>query len=320
MLLLRADGGGAAGLGHVARCVAFAEEATRRGWGVAFSGEPDRFRAAFGGRVLPGAPDAATLAAQVRATRATVVLVDHYRMPVKVRDAVRAEGALLVSMESGEFGRRPADVVVDCGLVPVARPDDGSWVVLAGPRYAPLRASVRAARGRRGAGSSTKVVVTMGGGRAGAVVEQVLLSLRDTGLPLDVRALSAEQVAVPEPKPGQFFAVQPLTEVPRVAAGADLVVSAAGVTLLELCRMGVPMALVELVDNQARGYRAALDLGLAVGLGRPGRLDGDALRHVLVDAGLRDRLAATASTVVDGLGAGRVLDAVPVRSTMDGVT
>lgn len=305
-LLLRADGGGVTGLGHVVRCAAFAEEATARGWDVVFSGDPARFRDAFP-LVLPGAPDAATLGAQARATGADVVLVDHYDLPADLSAGVTAA---LVSFESGTFGRRPADVVVDCGLVPPPpRQADGSGVVLTGPAYAPLRRAVRAVRDRDG-GVPGKVVVTMGGSDAGDVVGEVLESLRDTGLPLDAHALTPAAVAPPRPLPGQRFAVRPLTDLPRVVADADLVVSAAGVTLLELCCMGVPMALVELVADQARGYRAALDLGVAVGLGRPGAVDRTALRQVLTDTALRTRLAATARTVVDGRGAARVLDAL----------
>ncbi len=303
-LLLRADAGPATGLGHVARCVAFAEEAVARGWDVVFSGAPGWFAGEFD-HVIPGAADAAALAEQVRSTGADVVLVDHYRLP-----DVRVPGTVLVSMESGRFGRRPADVVVDSGLVPHDRPNDGSGLVLTGPRYAPLRAAVRAARGRRGRGTPPRVVVTMGGSHARDAVGPVLRALRDTGLPVDVLALAPGPVDAPDPLAGQHFTVAPLGDLPTVAAEADLVISAAGVTLLELCCIGLPAGLVQLVDNQARGYRAAVDLGAGLGLGTPDDLDHHALRRLLTDAALRDRLAATAAALVDGLGAARVLDAV----------
>jgi spore coat polysaccharide biosynthesis predicted glycosyltransferase SpsG len=74
---------------------------------------------------------------------------------------------------------------------------------------------------------------------------------------------------------------------------------------------------VQLVDNQAAGYRAALDLGLTTGLGTASTLDDravtTALRELLSDASLRSRLAKAASSTVDGLGADRVLDAVAAR-------
>ncbi len=88
-------------------------------------------------------------------------------------------------------------------------------------------------------------------------------------------------------------------------------VSAAGVTLLELCCVGVPAALVQLADNQAAGYRAALDQGLAVGLGTVDDLPAAAprLRDLLTDADARAGLARAASAAVDGRGVERILDA-----------
>jgi UDP:flavonoid glycosyltransferase YjiC (YdhE family) len=284
--------------------VAFAEEAAARGWDVVFSGEPGWFTDAFE-HVVPGTHDVGALAGQVGAD---VVLVDHYGLP-----DMRVPGAVLVSMESGRFGRRPADVVVDSGLVPHERPDDGSGLVLRGPRYAPLRAAVRAVRGRRRRGTPPKVVVTMGGSYAQEAVAKVLRALRDSAVPADVLALAPGPVYAPDPQPGQRFTIAPLGDLPAVAADADLVVSAAGVTLLELCCIGLPSGLVQLVDNQARGYHAAVDLGAGLGLGTPEAVDHHALRRLLTDQALRDRLAATAAALVDGLGAARVLDSIPSR-------
>lgn len=95
-------------------------------------------------------------------------------------------------------------------------------------------------------------------------------------------------------------------------AGTDLAVSAAGVTLLELCCIGVPTALVRLVDNQAAGYRAATALGLAAGLGTAENLEGarDVLARLLCDRDAREGMAAAAAAAVDGRGAARILDAV----------
>lgn len=298
-LLLRADAGPEIGVGHVSRCVAVAEEALARGWEVALCGS------VAAGQWLVG--DLPVLPAAALDTRdADVVLVDHYGLgPVRT-------DATLVSVEDGPFGRRPADVVVDANLVTPSRPDDGTPVVLRGPRYAPLRAEVRAARAARGAGRTPPhVVVVMGGGAAGDHVAAALEALRDTGAPVTVRAVSAAEVTVPEAGPGQSFEVTgPAPGLPALFAEADLVVSAAGVTLLELCCVGTPTALVRIADNQAEGYRAAVARGLAAGLGTDARHGVDTLRALLTDPDLRARLAATARSTVDGRGARRILDAV----------
>jgi spore coat polysaccharide biosynthesis predicted glycosyltransferase SpsG/RimJ/RimL family protein N-acetyltransferase len=307
-LLLRADGGATIGVGHLSRCLAFAEAAVARGWRTLFAGDLGGaawLAARFTELGVPLLPPAA-----FGEVDADVVLVDHYglgELP-EVRERAR-----LVSLEDGHWGRRAADIVVDSSLALSARRPDGSPVLLAGPRFAPVRGDVRVAR-RSGftAGDPPRVVVVMGGGAAGATVAAALTALRDTGVPLFASAVAAGPVPLPDPAPGQRFAAHPPTPtLPTLFAEADLVVSAAGVTLTELCCIGAPAALVQLVDNQAAGYTAALDQGLAVGLGTPADLPAAAgvLRALLLEPARRRALAEAASAAVDGAGAERVLDA-----------
>ena len=252
-LLLRADAAPSMGVGHLSRCVAVATAARARGWDVALCGTFTAGQWLLGD--LPVVP----------ALRpADVVLVDHYGLG-QVSRSLRSESSnaalpsLVVSMEDGLFGRRRADIVVDANLYSTPRPDDGSPVVLRGPAYAPLRAEIRAARWRGGA-VPPKVVVVMGGGAAPTAVAAAVAAVRETGVPASVVAVSSA------PVPG-VEVIPPTPELPSLFASADLVVSAAGVTLLELCCIGVPAALVRIADNQAAGYAAAVDQGLAAGLG-----------------------------------------------------
>jgi RimJ/RimL family protein N-acetyltransferase len=86
-------------------------------------------------------------------------------------------------------------------------------------------------------------------------------------------------------------------------------VSAAGVTLLELCCIGTPTALVRIADNQKAGYEAAVTGGLAAGLGTDPRDHVETLRALLLHPEQREALSARAMTAVDGRGADRILDA-----------
>ncbi|RZQ62022.1 spore coat protein [Amycolatopsis suaedae] len=318
-LLLRADSSAEIGAGHIARVVAFAEHAVARGWTVSFAGRTTNaewLAARFDQLGVPRLPDGplGELAAGHDA-----VLVDHYGLG-ELRDEVNAAGALLVSMEDGTFGRRRADIVVDCGLHRADRPADDSPVLLTGPAYAPLRQVVQAARASRDGEphDPPRVLVVLGGGGVwSGVVSGILTALRDTSLPFAAEALVRGEPAVPDPLPGQRFLVAPpSTELPRLLAGADLVISAAGVTLLELCCIGVPTALVRLVDNQATGYRAAVDQGLAAGLESGTDLASvtEVLTGLLAEPARREKLAAAAAAAVDGRGADRVLDAIAQRS------
>jgi spore coat polysaccharide biosynthesis predicted glycosyltransferase SpsG/RimJ/RimL family protein N-acetyltransferase len=321
-LLLCADSGPSIGVGHISRCVAFAEEAVARGWRTVVAGSPRWLGARLdelGVGILRPARTADDLGDRLAETRADIVLVDDYRIAGDVAGAARRHGALLVSMEDAGFGRRGADVVVDCGLARTPAPDDAARVVLRGPAYAPLRSVVRAARAQRSGaappGRPPRVVVVMGGADWPDVVGALLTALRDTGQPVDALALCPSPVPIPDAQPGQHIAVTgPTADLPMLLTGADLVVSASGVTLLELCCLGLPMALVQLTDNQELGYREAVGRGLAAGLGSAAQFLADpvpatrTLRSLLTDPDARAGLAAAAFAEVDGAGAGRILD------------
>ena len=129
-MLLRADASPTIGVGHVARMVAFAEQARGLGWSVAFSGTltgadwfAERLAELDVTVVDPTDPnDDEGLPHLVRKLGSDVVVVDHYGIG-EVRPAVNAAGAALVSLEGGAFGRRAADVVVDSGFHSRPRPD-----------------------------------------------------------------------------------------------------------------------------------------------------------------------------------------------------
>ncbi len=314
-LVLRADASGMIGAGHVSRMVAYAERAVARGWEVAFSGFVDNaewLAARFGELSVPVLNSAVTAAL---AEDFDVVLIDHYGIGEERRE-VNAAGALLVSIEDDVFGRRAADLVVDCGFAPAPRPDDGSGELLRGVAYAPLRDVVRDARekrrGREGAERPHVTVVLGGGTEWAGTVSALLHALRDTGLPFVADVLVRGEPVVPEALPGQEFRIAPPGPgLLDLLVETDVAVSAAGVTLLELCCLGVPTGVVKLVDNQETGYRGALDLGLAAGLGSAAALADDAvetLRTLLSDEEVRRRFSETASSAVDGKGVDRVLD------------
>lgn len=284
--------GADAGAGHLVRCLAVAQGAVARGWPVTLTPGADigwlatEF-AALGVRTRTELP-----------ADADAVLVDTYQ-DVTVRAPV------LVSVEDGTFGRRRADIVVDQNLDPGPRPDDGSPVLLRGPRYALLRRSVRAARAaRRPSDGPLHVAVTLGGSALAApVAEDLAARLLATRIPLRCTIFTTATV------PAGVTVHPPTPELPSHLATADLVISAAGVTLLESCCIGVPLALVCLADNQRHGYTAAVRDGLAAGIGTPGDLAGPTeLTALLTDRARQAALAARAASVVDGDGVTRLLD------------
>jgi spore coat polysaccharide biosynthesis predicted glycosyltransferase SpsG/RimJ/RimL family protein N-acetyltransferase len=341
-ILLRCDGGGSLGVGHVMRSLALAEAAVAVGHEVVVAGH---FEGPFLGGQLAAAPvevvelalsvagaGSQSLVDMVRRQRPDVIHVDSYDDTRPFADVAVSAGveAVISNMEDGTFGRRPADVVIDptVGAELSARPDDGSTWVLRGSRYAPLRQKVidfsrwgKAANGTAGktvrVDVARRVLVVMGGtdpvGLAPAAVEL----LAETGLALDVTAIAAGQNAerVRAAARGSHLSLDvlaPVNDLAMMMSEQDLVISAAGTSVLELCCIGVPTALTWAVDNQREGYDRVVAAGAALGLGGPGWADADEravhlLTNALTDPQVRADLVRAGQQLVDGLGAWRVV-------------
>ncbi len=316
--MIHCSGGTTLGVGHVVRSFALAEEALGRGHRVTFAGE---FEGAFVERLLAGLPVAVhatrrDVSALARELDPDVVHVDSY-----ARLELDAGRALLSNLEDGPFGRRPADVAIDPNLGAEAdrRPNTPAALLLRGSRYAPLRFAVSSLRGRGHIREvANRVLVVMGGTDPQALSPRAVAAVAGTGLALTVTVVAPQSQhadcrrAASGSPDLKLELLSEAADLPARMVEQDLVVSAAGTSVWELCCLGVPMALVCVVDNQKPGYDRVVEAGAAVGLGeRLPDLDGaaQALRELLVDAPARVGLADRASAVVDGRGAWRIVRA-----------
>ena len=286
---LRCDAHAELGVGHLARCVALAQEARAQGHDPVLVGR-------FSGPVSDELIARADLMVRLELpSEVDVVHVDSYT------DAAAYVAPLLSRVHDGRFGVGPAALATDPTPGADRRPRPQGLgpeaLRLAGERYALLRPDVLAARAARHpklAGAPARplvVTVVVGGTDPGALRGRLVEALRRTGLRLDVRG------------PGPTLVAD--------LAASDLVVSAAGTTLWEAFALGAPTAAVCAVDNQEVGYAAAVGARATVGLGHAGELDPDATANVLsallTDEPERRRMASRAAALVDGLGAWRLV-------------
>ncbi|MEO6143788.1 MAG: GNAT family N-acetyltransferase [Dermatophilaceae bacterium] len=336
-ILAICHGGGPIGVGHVMRSLALAEAAVAAGHDVVVAGH---FEGAFLQGQLAAAPvEVVELAARpdvgpgpfldlVQRIRPDVLHVDSYELQgwllVRMeRSNTVPREMILSNVEDGPFGRRAADVVVDptFGAELSPRPADGSTsaaLLLRGSRYSPIRARVldarRVVKPIDAIGHS--VLVVMGGTDPLGLAPAAVGLLARTGLALDVTVIATGEIAerVQDEARGSSLSVTtlaPVDDLPGLMARQDLVVSAAGTSVWELCCIGVPMAVVWVVDNQRVGYERVVRAGAALGLGGPrlGR-DVDAvglLATALKDPQVRADLVRAGRDMVDGLGAWRVV-------------
>jgi len=338
-LLIRADGGGSTGLGHLMRCLALAQEWRSRGGQVSLLSreipEATRDRFLMEG-IQPLDPpidsnlrqDAHHLAETASSLRAAVV-IDGYVFDGEYQRVVRPYAIpLLVLDDHGEIGSYDADLILDQNLgAEVAtydkRPADCS--VLLGLRYTLLRTEfLQHSRTDRN-GHVNKILVTFGGSdrtnEASKVVQAISeIQTGDLEVRVVVGAGSPTAGIVDEGSRGvNWLRVDhAIEDMAPVVAWADLVVSAAGSACWEFAYMGLPMVLMPIAANQNPIARALETHGAAVNLGSHadvGRRDiTDTLRKLIGSPDRLRHMSTRALNLVDGFGPRRVIDALLDRS------
>lgn len=334
-LLVRADAGPEIGLGHVLRTLALAQTWLRRGGEVTYAtAQPPlslRERLEREGATVvelparhPDPRDAMSLA-PLLARQWEWTVVDGYHLDAPYRDRIRAAGRRVLAI-GDLFGQElgAADAILNQNAGVEADPPRAApgTLVLLGGRYALVREEFLAVRPRPRDGEARRVLVTFGGGddegatrRAlaalallpeGRIEARVLLGSSNSRRP----ELEAEIASAPFP----CECVVAGAGIAELFAWADVAVTASGSTCWELCVLGVPMAAVQLAENQAVVQRGLAEAGAALALGS---LEGvsvarlaDAVCSLLDDAELRLGLSQAASALVDGRGAERVVDAL----------
>jgi spore coat polysaccharide biosynthesis predicted glycosyltransferase SpsG/RimJ/RimL family protein N-acetyltransferase len=306
------------------RCVALAEELRARGHGATVVGDVEgallreQVTSAGAGLVhLPRDEPAGPALARVATERgADVVHVDRYDGGELLDDLERVGAPLLLSnISDGRHGLRAAHLAIDAtlGAEHDALPHRAA-TKLRGVRFAPLRRRVTELRGSpRDQRSAPRVLVLMGGTDARGLLPRVLELLGATGQPLDVVAIDPRSTVATETREGALRLTRrpPDPDVARLMAASDLVVSAAGVSTLELLCLGVPAALVLAAENQRTGYERFVQAGAAVGAGdlRDDVAARTALSRLVSDPALRVSLGERGRQLVDGLGRWRVVGA-----------
>jgi spore coat polysaccharide biosynthesis predicted glycosyltransferase SpsG len=114
-----------------------------------------------------------------------------------------------------------------------------------------------------------------------------------------------------------------VSDMASLLADCDVAISGGGVTLFELCCVGVPTVALTAEPRELATIARFAD-GAAVGLGLWTPAEADALRaevaRLLADEGLRRRLSAAARERVDGEGLERFLDEVGLPGARAGAS
>lgn len=313
------------GLGHFVRCTALATSLAGSGSAPRFLLPEDTVSSAVervqrsGWAAAVGRWDPASVAAD--AGPGAVVVVDSYRVDGGWLDELGAllarSGSRLAVVDDAADRSFRADVVLNQNLGAERLRYPGAGRVLAGPRYALLRPEFARLR-RRGLVAldalpdrPATVLVLFGGTDSAGMAATAAHAARRAFPEARVRAV------LPAGAPAGGPGVEWLGHVEAIAEemlAADLVVSAGGTTVWELCCLARAAAVVAVADNQQAGYDELGRLGAILPVGREPVRDVGELADRLADAvaapGALREAARRAADVTDGDGARRVAAAL----------
>jgi UDP-2,4-diacetamido-2,4,6-trideoxy-beta-L-altropyranose hydrolase len=333
-MIIRADASTRIGMGHFTRCLALAQAWTELGGRTIFAmsettAAADTHRQSVGAgsvqlSALRGSvPEALETAALASREQAEWIVADSYEFAPGYQRALRSGGSrVLLVDDDGRYHHYEADLVLNQNVYATESlyADRATHTrSLLGPRYALLRGQFCQSPppARTIPPHARNVLVTLGGADAANVTQTVveaLQSIPEDNLEVTVviggsnphrasleRAMGASRCKI--------RLVQDAKNMPELMAWADVAISAAGSTTLELAYMGVPMLLLVLADNQRAVAEGMQNLGAAHNLGvvEPARNTiADAIGRLISDRHERERLSRVAAALVDGRGATRV--------------
>jgi UDP-2,4-diacetamido-2,4,6-trideoxy-beta-L-altropyranose hydrolase len=350
----RVDASRSMGSGHVARCMALADEMRARGAATRFVSRsmPSHLRALLSERRhevvdLPidvgadedpedawsaheQAADAQhTLARLAPAGMPALVIVDHYGLDRVWEDAVRGSGARLMAIDDKGRPHR-CDLLLDqnlhanmearySGKLPsTCRP-------LLGPTYALLRVEFRRLHQQvqPRQGNIERVFALFGGSDPYDLTSRAVHAIYDCGGEL------AADIVIGAEHPNRSYIASICAEygysyhmqTPRVAelmAAADVAFGAGGSSSWERCCLGLPTICVAFADNQIEIAAALAEQGVCEFLGDRNAATRsnmtEALNRLRATPEQLREMSAKAFDLVDGLGCVRVCDALAALS------
>jgi len=326
LALIRCDGGGRFGYGHVKRMVALAKALRdREGIGAVFAvnGTEDALEpirsAGFEANLTDAENDEAALAAIMAARGAEMLVCD-------MREGVGREGlarlaktvAVTAVIDDGSSRRLAADFAYYPPLPQTVRFDwwDSTCIARIGWEWALLGLS-KTRPVARAASPRPNLLVAMGGSDPMGLTLEVAHALSRLDPVFRARFVigpgMADKTRVARAIVGlapNFETLEGADDLATEYASADVALCAFGVTAYELAAYGVPALYLCLTEDHALSASAFEHAGTGISLGLAGRAEpGDIAKAVwslLGDSSRRREMRAAGLMTIDGQGAARI--------------
>lgn len=300
------------GYGHIVRCIALADELTRRGCACVFYTDDD------GAKRARETGYSAFHLSWTFLDKSDIWIVDlEGGTPPETARELRKLCKVLVILNgvgypNGDPGRLYADLVFYQGVTD--RPNKLDWTGFNGAWFAErqwliLRDEFREHRAAPGSHDPPRVVIAAGGSDPKNVTGMVLAALHRTRYELGAIIGPANRRHYN--KTTHLWFAQNPQNVAEMLAWADVAVVSFGMTAFECLALGLPVVAISMTQDHADSAELVSGFGALVSLGVSKNVTGqmirDAVAKMLADA---KGLSMVATRYIDGRGAQRVADRI----------
>jgi len=304
-VLFRVDADQKIGIGHMRRCQALIEGFRRAGLRrFAFvTRTPQTFQEWFGKKYVLYPLKAKNFRGEIPELKrlfgrvnVSLMIVDRYGISTGYLSQICNLHPRVVSLNDDVMLKDyPVRAIVNYNVYAkrLKYPSSTQAKFFLGLRYAPIREEFRRSSKRTTRSCLPRVFVALGGYARAQYLEKVRAALEKTGLPMEVTWASGMT-----------------RDMASVMRGADLAISAAGVTTYELAALGIPSILLILAENQRRVAYAWQERGCVRVLGNLKEVSqmklSKAVRNILMSRSKLKAMGQKARLAVDGQGGERL--------------
>jgi spore coat polysaccharide biosynthesis predicted glycosyltransferase SpsG len=310
--ILRADSSLKIGSGHVMRSSAIAEELIARGEEVIFVGDCSEIPwLALRIDSLGFSQILQTSREFIADSQTDVLILDSYTISVRDEFIQRDRWRAIIAIVDESTPAYEADLIIHLSLFKNQKPKSNS-IFLTGPKYIPLRKSIKKRISQIKDKAAPVILVVGGGTDTFNFVEAICIELKKFEYQFHALIFSnKELLSQLDPR---FTNVPMGSQLDVWATTADLVFTTASTTCLEFIAREIPVGIGCAVDNQAEYYWFLSSTGLAMPIGRfrnhEWSLDQSKMADLVRSSELREVLRQKSAGMFDLKGTERIVDEI----------
>jgi spore coat polysaccharide biosynthesis predicted glycosyltransferase SpsG len=306
--VIRADAQRKSGAGHVSRCIAVAEEIICRGFEVYFVGNTTEIPWITDLVLNTGFSEILLEDKEFNSNpKSDVLILDSYTLNPESNFFLQDKWLKVIALKDPHTPDFKTHLDVHLNIRDFVPQKIGATIEIGGPRYFPIRSALRIKGDRHAIKFPPRILITSGGGEIKSVLSVITQSLSLITMDYEAIVFTNQPLNIAD---SRFKRMEIGEMFQNFLKSADLVLTSAGVTSIEIAANEIPMAVYCAVPNQIENYETLVNKGFAYPLGRFDLNYGEIDQGGMIRALGFENLARPEDSLFDFDGARRIVDSI----------